>query len=176
MVRVDFRPEVDAMIRLISLAAVGLLLATSCDKKKDFDDTGKGAKPATAPSGPQSTGPIVNTGGGGGAVQSVRKAVVRTVDQNDLKNIHLYIETASGASGRMPSKKDIIEALKSDPGAAKLAKMIEDGDIVLTDIKQREGVWAYPKHVLNDGGYIITNEGVVRVSNVELEQKLKMQQ
>lgn len=163
------------MIRVISLAAVGLFLATGCKDNKDFDGPGKGASPATQ-SGPQSTGPIVNTGGGGGAVQSVRKAVVRTVDQNDLHNIKIYIENASLASGRMPSKKEIIEALKSDPGAAKIAKMIDDGDIVIPEIKQREGVWAYPKNVLTEGGMVLTNEGVVRISNVELQEKLKAQQ
>jgi hypothetical protein len=169
------------MIRFISLAAVSLLLATGCGKKKDFDDPSSktgGVGPATASVPTVAANPIaINNGGGsGGAVQAVRKAVTRTVDQNDLKNIHLYIENASLASNRMPSKKEIMEALKSDPGSAKLVKMIEDGDIVLTDIKQREGVWAYPKHVLQDGGYIISNEGVVRISNVDLQEKLKAQQ
>jgi hypothetical protein len=182
------------MFRFMILAVLSLGLLSGCKDNKSFDDgpstvnktNAQGQFAANQQQPPQyqppaqppmggGTGPIVNTGGGGGAVQSTRKAVGRTVDANDLKNIQIFIENASGATGQMPDRNTIMAALKSEPGAAKVAKMIEEGDIILTGIRQREGVWAYPKDVLTNGGMIVTNQGVERVSNVELQNRLKMQ-
>lgn len=115
------------------------------------------------------------TPGSGGAAQAVRGAGARAVTGNDLKNLHIFIEGASGASGQMPDKAAILNSLKSSPDAKNLVALIEDGSIVLTGIRQREGVWAYEKLAPERGGNVITNEGVVRMDQVELTNKLKAQ-
>jgi hypothetical protein len=114
-------------------------------------------------------------GGGGGAYQAVRTAVKRTVNENELKNLHLFIETASGASGRMPGYQEIMAALQRE--APKTAKHIEDGDIVLTGARTREGIWAYTKDPQSVAGehLVLTSSGIERMPPATLRQRLQQQ-
>src|SRR5438132_12637257 len=80
------------------------------------------------------------------------QAVTRTVTQNDLKNLQIYMEAASAESGKLPDKATIIAALKMEKGAANLVKAIEAGVLVLTGTNNREDVWAYEKSAPEKGG------------------------
>src|SRR5438094_695187 len=104
----------------VAAAAVGVLLAAGCDKL-----TGTKSAPTTpaTPAGdtvvtPGPGGGVVVSGGGGGggggAAQAVRKAVVRTVTQKDLQQIQLFIDTASAASGQMPTTQETYASLKRE--------------------------------------------------------------
>jgi hypothetical protein len=110
---------------------------------------------------------------GNGVISDVARAPKRTVAQNDMHNLHLLIETISGASGNMPDANTILTSLKQDPDARKIAEYIEEGWIILTGIKQREGVWAYEKEALTTRGFVVTNSGVEMLSKEELQAKLR---
>src|SRR3982751_373424 len=51
----------------------------------------------------------------------------RTMIENDLKNIHLFLYTAHTSSGRWPSAEVAKAEIKKDPNARKLVQQIEDG-------------------------------------------------
>ena len=175
------------------LLVIGLALALLGGCKKKTTKLAQGPAPAEqaaatpgaapAPGGGQGpamhapTGVVLGKGGGGGggAYQAVRTAVRRTVNENELKNLHLFIETASGASGRMPSPQEILAALQRE--APKIAKHIQDGDIVLTGATTREGIWAYTKDPQSTAGehLILTSSGIERMQADTLRQRLKEQ-
>ncbi|VTR97210.1 hypothetical protein [Tuwongella immobilis] len=114
-------------------------------------------------------------GGSGGAAQAVRGAVRRTVSANDLANLRIYIESASLASGSMPGPQQILADVSRDlPG---VVKAVQEGSLVLTGIRQREGVWAYEAAALSqaNGGMVLTNNGVERMSPQQLQQALQLQ-
>jgi hypothetical protein len=113
---------------------------------------------------------------GGGTIQKVRAAPGRVVNANELKNLHLFIENASGASdsGQLPDKQTILASLERDPDARNLVKDIKDGLIVLTGNTQRESVWAYEKNAPANGGWVVSNQGAERLSAAEVKQRLGM--
>ena len=153
------------MKRFLAVAVAFVALA-GCDK-------GKGTSPTTE----EKINPIPNQfapPGPGGAVQDVRKAVGRAVTQNELNNLRLFIDTASGASGQMPTQQEILAGVQKDD--RKLAQAIQQGDIVLTGTRSREGVWAYTKEVQRNGNhYAVTSNGVEEMSPATLQQRLKNQ-
>ncbi len=130
-------------------------------------------KPVVAP-GPgggvvANPGPVAG-GGGGGAVQAVRGAAKKTVDANDLKMIHTFVEYASGASGRMPSTETTRAALKQE--APEIERKIYEGLIVLNPAKNREEIWAYEAKALESSGWVATNNGVETMDAATLKRRL----
>jgi len=122
--------------------------------------------------------PVAKNGGGsttvqpgsGGVVQNVRNAVRRTVSLNEFNNLKLFIETASVASGEMPPPALIVESIGRD--LPNLTAAIQEGSVVLTGIRQREGVWAYEKAALENNGVVLSNNGVERMNAAQLKQML----
>lgn len=95
-------------------------------------------------------------------VQPTTKPVARRpVTKQDMMDIHLFVDTASGASGRMPDPTTIQAALGAAGSPA--AKLVATEDIVLTGARQRESCWAYQKGATTDGGWIVTNSGAEQV-------------
>lgn len=95
-------------------------------------------------------------------VQPTTKPVARRpVTEREMKDIHLFVDTASGASGVMPDPVTIQAALGAADSPA--AKLVASGDIVLTGARQRESCWAYQKGAATDGGWIVTNSGAEQV-------------
>jgi hypothetical protein len=138
-------------------------------------------RPAQASGNPPSahapTGVVLNQGGGGGAggaVQAVRQAVVRTVNQNEMHNLHIFIDTASGASGQMPTVEEITRALERE--APKTHKLVQNGAIVLTGTNSREGIWAYTADPQTTGGehLVVTASGVDRMTMQAIRQRTGM--
>jgi len=114
-------------------------------------------------------------GGSGGAAQSVRKAVGRAATQNDMQQLHLYIENASAASGRMPTQQQLAADLQKE--APNLYKLWADKVIDVTKMPQRESIWAFTVEPVSTAGYhlLISNNGVERMDTQTLTQKLKEQ-
>jgi hypothetical protein len=112
------------------------------------------------------------SGGSGGAVQAVRKAAGRAVTQNEMNNIRTFIEDASLASGQMPTAQQTFQALQQ--GARATAKLVEDGDIILTGTRQREGIWAYTKEAVSTTGehLVVNGSGVQRMTPQQIRQAL----
>jgi hypothetical protein len=81
----------------------------------------------------------------------------RNITANDLHNLKVFIQQVQIDTGKYPTKLDDIPGLKRD--AANLAKLIEDGDLILFGGKN--GVLAYSKAGLE------RRSAVLLVSNVQ---------
>jgi hypothetical protein len=108
------------------------------------------------------------SGGGnptvGGATQAVRGAATRIVTAAELHDLHLMMNTAKGASGRVPTKQETWNALNRPDGNPKLLALVQDGTLVLVDSPQEEGLWAYDRNARTQGGWILTHNGAERVT------------
>jgi hypothetical protein len=110
---------------------------------------------------------------GGGTIQSVRAAPGRILNANDLQQLHIFLEASMADSGQLPDKNQIVAQLKSSPDARKLVKDIDDGYIVLTGNRNRESIWAYEKNAPTNGGFVLSNSGVEKLSAAEVTARLK---
>jgi hypothetical protein len=171
------------MRKLLLIGLTLVVLTAGCKK------TSKGAKttgssdsatassegpPVHAPSGVVLNPNLGGGGGGGGAVGAVRNRVLREVTHNEMKNIHLIIETASGASGQMPGMEEINAVLQKE--APKTWKLVQDKAIVLTGTRSRENIWAYtPEQQGSAGHFIVSSSGVDNIPKQELDRRLAQQ-
>jgi hypothetical protein len=151
------------MFRSIALFAACLVFWTGCLKPAKQAPTSQTSSAASASSGSPT----------GGAVQAVRGAVQRTLTANDLSNLRIFIDNASLASGQMPSRDEILAAAKQ--GDPKLHALLQDGLIVLTGTRTREGIWAYEKDAPSKGGMVLSSMGVERLTPQELNHRLSLQ-
>ncbi len=144
------------MRSFIPLILIVLLVVTGCKPK---------VKSPTTPKDPSGGDPVL------AAVQGVRGAVKRIVDAKDMEQLAIYFNYAADpATGRAPSKEVILaDVKKADP---KLGKLIEDGDIILTGIRDREGLWAYVKDAPKIGGWVLTPNGPERLTAAEFQQRM----
>ncbi len=169
------------MRKLLLICLAVLVLTAGCKKlSKGSSKTTSSSTNSSSSDGPSvhaPTGVVLNPGvggGGGGAAQAVRGRVLREVTHNEMKNIQIYIESASGASGKMPSKEDIMAVLQKE--SPKTFKLIQDGAIVLTGAQSREQIWAYTPELQGSGGhFIVSSSGVDGVSKQALDQRLRQE-
>ena len=137
------------MKRSLLFVALTVVVSGGC-KKKSSDDEGQysgGGNPT-----------------GYGAQQAVRGAVNRVVTQAELHDLHLFMNTVKGASGRVPTSQETWDALSRPDGNRKLVQLIQDKVITLVPSPQEEGLWAYGTEVPTSGGMILTHSGVERVT------------
>ena len=92
------------------------------------------------------------------------------VSEADLKDVWVFVENASGASGRMPPAATTYAALIAAKSPA--AALVKDGAIILPDAKAREGVWAYEAQAYLSGGLVATSSGVETMTAAELKRRL----
>jgi hypothetical protein len=123
------------------------------------------------------TGVVLGSGGGGGggAYQAVRQATTRVVNEAQMKDLQLFIENASLASGQMPTAQEIKAALQKE--SRKTYELVENGSIVLTGTRSRENIWAYTFQPQTTGGehLVLSNSGIERVPAATLRQRLQQQ-
>jgi hypothetical protein len=137
------------MKRLLLFVALTVVVSGGC-KKRRSDDEGQysgGGNPT-----------------GYGAEQAVRGAVKRVVTAAELHDLHLFLNNAKGASGRVPTAQETIAALNQPDGNRQLAKLIQDQVIILVPNPQDEGLWAYGKEAPTEGGWILTHTGAERIT------------
>ena len=108
--------------------------------------------------------------GGGGAVQAVRGSAKKTVDANHLRYIHIFVENASGASGKMPTTETTYAALKQE--SPETAALVYEKLIILHPAKNREEIWAYEAKALESGGLVATHDGVETLDAATLKRRL----
>ena len=157
------------MIRLLILA---LLFVTPFGCKKAFDTTvGSDETPKIIPSGVGN----LSGGGGGGAVQDVRKAAARTVNDHNLDQMYKMIFDAmtSDPNGKVPNAEQIKEEIRQ---AGPIAAMVKDGIVILTNTQNKDGVWAYTKWPQRGGKhYVITGAGRGEMTPDDLTKALQAQ-
>lgn len=94
----------------------------------------------------------------------------KPVTEADMKEVWIFIENASGASGRMPQPALVYAALVK--AEAKAAELVKDGSIFLTGAAVRESVWAFEWKALERGGWVASQNGVENLSADELKRRL----
>lgn len=168
-------------MRILFLVTLSLLVCIGCRRPRTSagDESTSPQKPSTdQPAVHAPSGVVVGGGGGGGsggAAQAVRKAAIRTVNLNEMQNIRTFIDSASAASGRMPSAQEIAEVLRTE--APSTYQLVKEGAIVLTGTRSRDAIWAYTAEPQSVGGehLVLTVQGPERIAAATLNQRLKQQ-
>lgn len=124
-------------------------------------------KPAPKPPIVENPAPII---GGGGAALAVRGSAKKTVKEEHLRYIHILVENASGAIGRMPTTETTYAALKQE--TPETAALVYEKLIVLHPAKNREEIWAYEAKALESGGLCATHQGVETLDAATLKRRL----
>jgi hypothetical protein len=104
------------------------------------------------------------------AVPSAPPKVGKLVTEADMKEVWIFIENASGASGKMPSPALVYSALVK--AESKAADLVKDGSIFLTGAAARESIWAFEWKALTQGGLAASQNGVENLSAAELKRRL----
>ena len=96
--------------------------------------------------------------------------VGKPVTEADMKEVWIFIESASGASGKMPPPALVYSALVK--AESKAAELVKDGSIFLTGAAARESIWAFEWKALTQGGLAASQNGVENLSAAELKRRL----
>ena len=97
-------------------------------------------------------------------------APAKRVEAADMKEVWVFIENASLASGKMPATATTYQALIA--AESKAAPLVKDGSITLVAATLRESVWAYETQALTSGGLVATQNGVETLTAAELKARL----
>ncbi|MBN9119900.1 MAG: hypothetical protein J0I06_12190 [Planctomycetes bacterium] len=92
------------------------------------------------------------------------------VSEADMKEVWVFIENASGASGKMPARLLTYQALVA--AESKAAPLVKDGSIYLTGASTRESIWAFEMKALTSGGLVCSQNGVETLTAAELKKRL----
>ncbi len=122
------------------------------------------------PGGPGVASPNV---GSSPPVGTTITTVTKPVSEADMKDVWIYIENRSGASGQMPAPRETYAALIAAKSPA--ADLAKDGSIVLTGSRTRESIWAYEARAIKQGGLVATQNGVENLTAAELLRRLASQ-
>ena len=90
-----------------------------------------------------------------------------------MKEVWIFIENRSAATGTMPSPKEVYAALKA--ANANAADLLRDGSIVLTASATRESIWAYEAKAPTQGGLVASQNGVETLTSTALNPLLARQ-
>ncbi len=154
-----FRKSIHFALLITLLSAISCNPGTNSKNSESEKQKSKANTPANDP----------------GLIQGIRNKVNQTVNANDLNQLRLLIETSSSASGQMPTKEMIVQMLSQEPGAKNLLDAINKGTLLLTGSHQRESIWAYEKDADKNGGNAVTNNGIERLSAMQIQQMLANQ-
>lgn len=110
-------------------------------------------------------------GGGGGAIQAVRKAVRRTQALNELNTLGQIIEQMRDPFGKMPTRDQILAELqRSYP---QLYQAVLEGSYILTGTSEGSGLWAYEVEADVRPGIALIGGRAVRTTPEELAPYLR---
>ena len=127
---------------------------------------GGGKPPAAGVLQPVPVNPPPIAVGGGTPIGAANKLVAMA----DMREVWVFIENASGASGKMPAAATTFAALVEAKSPA--AALVKDGAIILTGANQRESVWAFEARAYLNGGLVVSQNGVETLTAVELKARL----
>lgn len=97
-------------------------------------------------------------------------AAGKAVTEADLNDVWIGIENFSQASGKMPSPALVYAVLVEAKSPA--AELVKDGSIILTGANRRESVWAFERNAATQGGLIVTQNKVERVTAAEFARRV----
>jgi hypothetical protein len=97
-------------------------------------------------------------------------ATTAQVTRQDMEDIRIYIDNASGARGSMPSVQEVYAALAQTGSPAKA--LIDKKAIYLTGAKTRDSIWAVEAAALQRGGLVCGAGGVETMTAAQIKQRL----
>ena len=179
------------MVLLMALVAMG------CGKKPAKEPGADSAPPPAAGSTPPSSGspagsdpkfvssasgsnPVnpnqngnLTVKGGEGAIQSPRMAAARTINNAQMKQLHLSMFQTFQLDNRVPDVNEIMQEAKQN---RQLLPLLTEEVVILTGTKNGDGVWAYSQYPQRNGNhYVVTQQGVSEMSPSDLKQSLEQQ-
>ena len=111
--------------------------------------------------------------GGEGAIQSPRMAAARTINNAQMKQLHLSMFQTFQLDNRVPDINEIMQEAKQN---RQLLPLLTEEVVILTGTKNGDGVWAYSQYPQRNGNhYVITQQGVNEMSPADLKQSLEQQ-
>jgi hypothetical protein len=105
----------------------------------------------------------------GGVISDVMNKVTQTVTAVEMHDLHLFMSQEE-IGGQMPTKEAVFAYAKKDN--QKLWRLLDNGAIVLTGTKTRDGLWAYEKDAPTKGGWVVTGTGESKMSAEEVQKLL----
>ena len=107
---------------------------------------------------------------GGEGVQSPRMAAARTINNAQLKQLHLGMTQAYLLDNAVPGINETMNEAKQN---RQLLPLLQEEGVILTGTKLGTGVWAYSQYPQRNGNhYVVVSEGVVEMSPTDLKNRL----
>jgi hypothetical protein len=107
---------------------------------------------------------------GGEGVQSPRMAAARTINNAQLKQLHLGMFQAWQLDNAVPGINETMAEAKQN---RQLLPLLQEEVVILTGTKLGNGVWAYSQYPQRNGNhYVVLSEGVVEMSPTDLKSRL----
>ena len=123
------------------------------------------------PVNPNQSGNLTVKGGEG--VQSPRMAAARTINNAQMKQLHLSMFQTFQLDNRVPDVSEIMQEAKQN---RQLLTLLTEEVVILTGTKNGDGVWAYSQYPQRNGNhYVITQQGVSEMSPADLKTRLDQQ-
>ena len=150
---------------LLTVSLVALTAGVGCDLLK------------TKPKSTEPTEKIddrnTNFRPGDSAPRNALRAGQRVPQLNDFANMKLFIFAYELEHNKMPTIDEIKADLKNYPDARDVLKKIEDGVIILTGTKDKDGLWAYEVDADKAGGIVCVGNSVSRATADEVKKYLE---
>jgi hypothetical protein len=167
------------MNRVVLIAVFAVAVAAGCKKSKTTapDSAPPPPPPAFVSSGGGLTAPNQNGNlsvtGGQGAIEGPRMAAARTVNNAQLRDLHLSMFQTWQLDNRVPTAKEVMDEARQN---AQLLPLLKEEVIILTGATRGDQVWAYTQYPQRAGEhYVITQVGVEQMSPEVLKQRLEQQ-
>jgi hypothetical protein len=120
------------------------------------------------PVNPNQNGNLTVKGGEG--IQSPRMAAARTINNAQLKQLHLSMFQTFQLDNRVPDINEVMNEAKQN---RQLLPLLQEEVVILTGTKLGSGVWAYSQYPQRNGNhYVVTTEGVSEMSPTDLKNRL----
>ncbi len=170
------------MFRISALLMTVIVLTAGCGKKpvkEDGPDVAPKADPkyvssagGNNPVNPNQSGNLTVKGGEG--VQSPRMAAARTINDAQLRQLHLSMSQTFLLDNRVP---DVAEIMKESRQNGQLLTLLNEEVVILTGTKNGNAIWAYSQYPQRSGNhYVIVQSGRIEMSPADLKTRLTQEQ
>ena len=130
-----------------------------------------GGQPAPQPHAPVGINKNTNFRPGGASLGNMYRAGKRAGLMGEMQQIGQLVSVTVQVDDRMPSAAEIKSDLQQ--GSAKLAALVADGTVILTDTKDKRGMWAYEIDSEKAGGIALVSGTPGRYSAEQITAMLK---
>jgi hypothetical protein len=109
---------------------------------------------------------------GASVLKNSVQAGKRVAQMHDFDQMKFFIFAYELENNRMPTIDEIKADLKNYPDAREILKKIDEGVIILTGTKDKNGLWAYEVDADKAGGIICLGNSVSRASADDVKKYL----